>query len=251
MTIMKEIFKYYHLENELFLKPYRIISTGPSTGLVHVLNDSTSLDGLKKLKKFSSLNDYFLKVYGSSSMTNSPRLLRAKKNFVASLAAYSLFTYFLQVKDRHNGNIMIDNEGHILHIDFGFILSIAPGGAFSLETAPFKLTEEMVAVMGGLQSPLFKDFVSAFIKGFIALQANSSYLMDCLDLLTVQGMSPFPCFLGKSSFSILEKLKARFKSELSVDDARKHCLDLIMNSYNHFGTKQYDYFQSLTNGIMI
>ena len=46
----------------------------------------------------------------------------------------------------------MDTEGHIIQIDFGFLLSIAPGGNFSLETAPFKLTEEMVEVLGGLES---------------------------------------------------------------------------------------------------
>lgn len=44
--------------------------------------------------------------------------------------------------------MLLDTEGHIIHIDFGFLLSIAPGGSFSLETAPFKLTEEMVEVLG-------------------------------------------------------------------------------------------------------
>ena len=43
------------------------------------------------------------------------------------------------MKDRHNGNLLMDTEGHIVHIDFGFLLSIAPGGTFSLETAPFKV----------------------------------------------------------------------------------------------------------------
>ena len=98
-----------------------------------------SLDALKKTKGFINLPTYFNHIYGK----NSIQIIQARKNFAASLAAYSLFTYILYIKDRHNGNILIDSEGHILHIDFGFMLSIAPGGYLSLETAPFKLTEEV------------------------------------------------------------------------------------------------------------
>lgn len=53
--------------------------------------------------------------------------MTAKKNFMKSLAGYSLITYFLQVKDRHNGNILLHRDGYIIHIDFGFFLSNAPG----------------------------------------------------------------------------------------------------------------------------
>jgi phosphatidylinositol kinase/protein kinase (PI-3 family) len=38
---------------------------------------------------------------------------------------------------------LIDAEGHIIHIDFGFMLSISPGG-LGWESAPFKLTNEYV-----------------------------------------------------------------------------------------------------------
>ena len=54
------------------------------------------------------------------------------KNFINSLAGYSLVTYFLQVKDRHNGNIMIKNDGSIFHIDYGFFMTNAHGKGVEL-----------------------------------------------------------------------------------------------------------------------
>ena len=117
-----------------------------------------------------------------------------------------------------------------------------------METAPFKLTEEMVELLGGLDSPLFGEFVTAFTKGFIALQANCENILSAISLLSIN--STFPCFQNKPIAQILEKLKTRFRSELNVKDAVKHCLDLITNSYGHYGTRQYDTFQYYTNGIL-
>jgi len=39
----------------------------------------------------------------------------------------------------------LDEEGHIIHIDFGFMLSNSPGGV-NFESAPFKLTRELLEV---------------------------------------------------------------------------------------------------------
>ena len=229
---------------DLWLKTYRIGSTNSTTGVVQVIPDTMSLDALKKTEGFISLPKHFERVYG----TSSERLHEARRNFVASLAAYSVVSYIFQIKDRHNGNILLDREGHIIHIDFGFLLGIAPGGSFSIESAPFKLTEEMVDTFGGLDSSYFSDFLRAFTSGFLALRANSETIVSTLSLMSTQ--STFPCFAGKDTNLIIDKLRGRFRTDLSVKDTVQHCLDLIIESYSHYGTKQYDNFQWLTNGIV-
>lgn len=243
MSLFQEILRDFGLGNQLWLRPYSIVSTGSTTGVVQVLTDTLSLDALKKIPGFVSLPVYFTQTYGSSP----DRLLAAKRNFAASLAAYSLFCYILLVKDRHNGNMLLDTDGHIIHIDFGFLLSIAPGGAFSLETAPFKLTEEMVEVLDGLESPLFGEFVKAFTTGFLALRANAENIVETVQVLSIN--SPFPCFAGKDSNGIIEKLRGRFRADLGFKEFVQHCLDLIITSYGHYGTRQYDSFQYFSNGI--
>ena len=92
-------------------------------------------------------------------------------------------TYILALKDRHNGNILLDKEGHLIHIDFGFMLSNSPGYV-GFESAPFKLSQEYVDILGGFQSPLFQvTFKELFLKAFLALRKHSDRIILMVDMM--------------------------------------------------------------------
>lgn len=147
----------------LWMFPYEILSTGPGVGIVEVVPDALSIDGIKKSlpAQMSTLMDYFKYNFGEVSMSS---FKRARDAFAESLAAYSLVSYILQIKDRHNANLLIDKQGHIVHIDFGFLLSNAPGKGIRFESAPFKLTNEFVEILGGVKSRTFLYFRDLMIE---------------------------------------------------------------------------------------
>jgi len=85
-------------ELSLWLYPYAVVATSSSAGLIETVPDAISLDSLKKrIPNVKSLEDYFQSVYGERS---SLRFVEALRNFVESLAGYSLVCYLLQIKDR-------------------------------------------------------------------------------------------------------------------------------------------------------
>uniref|UniRef100_A0A915JAQ7 Phosphatidylinositol 4-kinase beta n=1 Tax=Romanomermis culicivorax TaxID=13658 RepID=A0A915JAQ7_ROMCU len=117
----------------LWVRPYRILVVSKDSGMIEPVMNAVSLHQIKKHacnSSASSLLDYFLKEFGQA---NSEQFLTAQKNFVQSY------------RSRHNGNILLDSDGHVIHIDFGYILSLSPKN-LGFESSPFKLTQELVDV---------------------------------------------------------------------------------------------------------
>jgi len=73
------------------------------------------------------------------------------------------------VKDRHNANLILTKDGHLVHIDFGFMLTDAPGKGLKFESALFKLKADYVEILGGVQGAGFKRFRRNMINGFMQL----------------------------------------------------------------------------------
>lgn len=235
----------------LWLKTYRILSTSSSEGLIELLTDATSIDGLKKSEDFPTeggLRVYFEKTYGRP---DSKAFKAAQTNFMQSLAGYAVVAYLLGLKDRHNGNIMIDTRGHLIFIDFGFAMGMAPGHEFSMERAPFKLTKEYVEVMGGVKSDCYKEFERLFVAGFEEARKNYQVALGLVEIMMFK--SNYPCFAGWRYGN--GKALTRFEKRLMLDVpdklVKKKALKLIRRSKQHFGTYLYDAFQKATNGYAI
>ena len=173
IKIMSNIFKKENIPIQL--RTYEIIITSRTSGLIEFMPDSISIDGLKK-KTNTDLNTFYRNFFHN-------HFKEAQKNFVESLSGYSLVTYLLNLKDRHNGNIMIDMKGRIIHIDFGFILGISPGNV-GFETAPFKMTKEYVNLLDGVNSEVYRYFISLLTKGFLQLRKYFDSFVKIIEVMS-------------------------------------------------------------------
>lgn len=126
-------------------------------------------------------------------------------------------------------------------LDFGFIFDIAPGGGL-LEKAPFKLTSEMIQVMGGNsdQQP-FKQFSELVVKGYLASRPYAELIMQLVKPMLESGL---PCFKGDT----IRRLQTRFQIDKSDREAADFMIQRIRDSFENQRTVIYDYFQKITNG---
>ena len=243
MKRLKNIFNEANIS--LYLRPYEITITSCSSGYIEWIPNTISIDSLIKSfpeDKNWTLWDFFSRYFNLNFEEH-------QKNFVESLAGYSFFWYLFNIKDRHNGNILLDNKGHIVHIDFGFMLSNSPG-IINLESVPFKLTQDYIDIMGGVDSEMFEYFKSLLWKAFYEVRKHLDEIISLIEIM-FKG-SNFKWFqAGDTLFQdIRDRLSTRFNVGDNIVNEFQELIDnIISESLNNWGTIQYDYIQRWTNGI--
>jgi hypothetical protein len=226
LTLLQKIWKEEHVP--LYVRPYKILVLSNDSGLIEPILNTVSLHQVKKNSK-KTLLEYFLAEFGA---LNSEEFLCAQRNFVHSCAAYSIVSYLIQVKDRHNGNILLDNEGHIIHIDYGFILSASPKN-LGFENSPFKLTPEFVEVMGGEGGDMFEYFKILILQGLVAARKHEEKFINLVDVM--RAGSQLPCF--NSNSSTVQAMRSRFHINLTEEKLHTLVDQMVQYSINSLTTK--------------
>lgn len=275
-----------------YLRPYTIMCVGGDAGLLECVKDSKSIDEVKKeTDGFTSLRDYFERAYGPPSRVTKPphahthppgystqqsstqhsplsnpagedmnRVMRktisfeeAQDNFLRSLVGYSLVCYILQIKDRHNANILLDREGHIMHIDFGFVLGDTPKmGKVPLfsERAPFKLTVDFWEVIGGWnfkQGGLGVKFCKMFEEAFAVASSHVDEISTLIEA-AILNLTRNPNVARSLANGVRDRLQMR--GERNSVEQKTFIMDLVNTALTSWGTSTYDWLQKSMNGYI-
>lgn len=239
-----------------YLKPYAIMCVGADAGMLECLADAKSVDEVKKeTDGFTTLRDYFARAFGSPDQppasVDGLTFRQAQQNFLRSLVGYSLVCYILQIKDRHNANILLTRDGHLIHIDFGFVLGDTPKmGRVPLfaERAPFKLTADFWEVIGGWDIDRGGLGVK-FCKMLEAAFACASLHRDEIAGLVRGGMLNLLKDEGearKAGEAVRNRL--RMRGAVGSVEQKNFIMDLVNAALTSWGTSTYDWLQKSMNG---
>ncbi|KAL2231607.1 UNVERIFIED_CONTAM: Phosphatidylinositol 4-kinase alpha 1 [Sesamum indicum] len=240
ISLLKDIFEAVGLN--LYLYPYGVLPTGPERGIIEVVPNSRSRSQMGETTD-GGLYEIFQQDFGP---VGSPSFEAARENFLVSSAGYAVASLLLQPKDRHNGNLLFDSAGRLVHIDFGFILETSPGGNMRFESAHFKLSHEMTQLLdpsGVMKSETWFQFLSLCVKGYLAARRNMNGILSTVLMMLDSGL---PCF---SRGDPIGNLRKRFRPEMTEREAANYMIRICTDAYNKWTTAGYDLIQYLQQGI--
>lgn len=226
---------------DLHMRCYAVLPTGFNQGFIEVVPNAITEQALQQERgtfagvwDVNTINDYLVKVNVAPQNQS-----QARSNFMYSSAGYAVATCVLGIADRHPGNIMLQNDGHFLHIDFGhFLGNFKTKLGYQRENAPFHFSPACARVLGDVDSEMFNEFRNLCGKALNILRHNTNLLVALFTLMLGTGIPELQnpedirymidmLFLDKTD----EEAKLEFDrlTNLSLDSTRTKLNNLFHN----------------------
>ena len=211
INFMNSLLKKMQLDYKFTI--YKVLATSNNEGFVEFVPKSLTYS--KILNDYKKLELYFKEI--AESQQDHQKYI---DNYINSLAGYCAVNYILGIGDRHNENLMFDKNGKLFHIDFGFILNNDPKIYYK-----FKLTQDMVDLIGGTDSEKYKIFKQKCVNAYLILRDNARTIINMFYLMIDSG-------IPQLNIDQIKKLCQNFQLDLTKENAAKSFqdeLDLTLN----------------------
>lgn len=149
---------------ELEIPTYDVFPLTEAHGWVIMLEGTTTLYDIRRVHN-TTLQNFLLD--RSAGMT--VRAFRAA--FARSCASACVLSYVVGVGDRHLSNMLVTEDGRVVHIDFGYILGDDPKHV----RTEMRVTADMVDTLGGKHSTTFELFRRTCIDAYRALRNRAPF----------------------------------------------------------------------------
>mmetsp|Transcript_56608 Transcript_56608/g.156677 ORF Transcript_56608/g.156677 Transcript_56608/m.156677 type:complete len:471 (+) Transcript_56608:118-1530(+) len=241
--VMDKILKQVGLD--LKLRPYRVLATGPTSGLLEFIaadDGSSSMPvSMVLAENRGSFLEYFKKKYPDPDNVGFGVKDSVMMTFAKSAAGYAVITFILGIGDRHLDNVMMLDDGHFLHIDFGYILGDDPKKKL-IAPPPFRFTKSMVDAMGGPTGRYFEQFQKFCVQAYLQLRRHASLIYSLCNLMTDAGIEAF----DENPEAKLEYLLDKFRLDIDDEESAAAFFDsVIKESINHTGVEVLEGFHKL------
>ncbi|CAJ0587190.1 unnamed protein product, partial [Mesorhabditis spiculigera] len=230
------------------LSPYPVLPMGTKIGMIGVVQDCATIfeiqsGGGKMGTAVKSLETSFINRHVRDHATATKDYLMRVDRFLVSCVGYSVATYIMGIKDRHNDNIMMTNSGKLFHIDFGHILGHGKTKlGIQRDRVPFVLTEHFLCVIskGGSVQKDSHDVVKfrqLCVKAYLYLWDFRSLFVSLFSVM--QGMQ-LPELSTKADLEYLKK--ALQVDVMTRSDAEQHFIDVFTDAFNGSWSTKTNWF---------
>lgn len=192
---------------------YKIIMISNDLGIIEFLDNCLTLKNISN--KNYTLQNYIL------DNNKDIKIGIIKERFAKSLAISSCLSYVLGLGDRHANNIMVSNLGHIIHVDYGYILE-NPIHSSILNNPIIRISNEMIDFLGGWNSEYYTLFRNYIAKVFDIIRLYADIIINYYYILGWENMIDW--------FVFKKKLSDRFLNGMKFKDIEVVMLDVIESS---------------------